>query len=164
MCVRDFLDAAKRKVGGLGVVSFRLATSRFWLTIWFLQVRSLYLSTYVWGGLQFFQVCVRSCWVHSMNAIASLARLCLTGSSRAIIYLIIIRLSVDTLIGQMSRFLNDDKFQGSWPDWQSVALQPSTKHTDRCGGRRNMIRWGFCQLFLKSNFCQSSFTFFVFSP
>jgi len=82
------------------------------------------------------------------------------GSSRATIHPIISRLSVDTLIGQMSRFREDDRFKAVGPDSivlsvanQALALQPSTKHTDAEEGEI-WFDWAFVD-FWKSNFCQS---------
>lgn len=85
-------------------------------------------------------------------------------SSRATIHPIISRLSVDTLIGQMSRFREDDRFKAVGPDSivlsvtnQAVALQPSTKHTDAEGGEI-WFDWAFVD-FWKSNYCQLSSRF-----
>jgi len=85
-------------------------------------------------------------------------------SSRATIHPIISRLSVDTLIGQMSRFREDDRFKAVGPDSivlsvtnQAVALQPSTKHTDAEGGEI-WFDWAFVD-FWKSNYCQPSSRF-----
>lgn len=87
--------------------------------------------------------------------------LCLIGSPRATIHPIISRLSVDTLIGQMSRFRDDDRFKAVGPDFivlsvtnQAVTLQPSTKHTDAEEGEI-WFDWAFVD-FWKSNYCQSS--------
>ena len=83
------------------------------------------------------------------------------GPPRATIHPIISRLSVDTLIGQMSRFRDDDRFKAVGPNSivlsvtnQTVALQPSTKHTDAEEGEI-WFDWAFVD-FWKSNYCQSS--------
>ncbi|KAF9478119.1 hypothetical protein BDN70DRAFT_66874 [Pholiota conissans] len=75
--------------------------------------------------------------------------------TRTTIYPIIGRLSVDTLIGQMSRFREDERFKAVGPDsivlpFPSTALQPATKTT---GSEEAEIwfDWAFVD-FWKSNY------------
>lgn len=123
--------------------------------------------------MSWFQGCAPSCSGYATNSIGSLAKspgallfspagsrkVSLMFNGRGTIYPILNRLGVDSLVGRMTRFREDDRFKAISPEAIVLPYAPPTGHAAAPGVQTKdntaevWFDWAFVD-FWKSNYCK----------